>query len=54
MNDQQWLNRVYVAYQIYKEKKIYHERSLDDFMRYLYQQYGIVYPEDKKNEQKQI
>jgi hypothetical protein len=51
MSDQQWLNRVYLAYTVYKKEILYHERTLDDFMRYLFRQYGIVYPEDKNDEQ---
>jgi len=44
MTDKEWLDKVYHAYKVYEQSVLYHERKLDDFIVWLYQQYGIIPP----------
>ena len=44
MNDKDWLNRVTVAYKIYKEQ-LGSNPTIEEFIEWLYKQYGIVQPE---------
>jgi len=48
MNDMNWLDRVYLAYQVYSNKYTESDQSVEKFIQYLYQQYGIVHPEQRK------
>ncbi len=48
MNDKEWLNRVLIAYQVYKEKNTDSE-SIKNFLLWLYQQYGIIVPDKLKD-----
>lgn len=50
MFDKQWLYRVYVAYKVYKDLPNNDKQSVDHFVRYLYQQYGIIFPDDINND----
>lgn len=50
MNDAQWLDRVWKAYCVYKEQYDKHNQTVEHFVLYLYQQYGIVIPPERKQE----
>ena len=47
MNDKQWLERVTIAYKTYSQQKGSHS-SVEDFITWLYQQYGIIEPNKGK------
>ena len=47
MNDKQWLERVTIAYNVYA-KEVGPSYPIENFIDWLYQQYGIVKPNDKK------
>ena len=44
MNDKQWLERVAIAYDAYP----YPSKEIEAYIDWLYKQYGIVKPDDKK------
>jgi hypothetical protein len=44
MNDKQWLERVSIAYKAYP----YPNKDIEAFITWMYQQYGIIKPNDKK------
>lgn len=49
MNDKDWLLRVKVAAAVFKETEFCVEPDeIDNFIHWLYQQYGIVEPKDQK------
>ncbi len=41
MNDKQWLDKVSFAFYVYS-KNNGHDKSIDDFIDWLYKQYGII------------
>jgi hypothetical protein len=43
MNDKQWLERVTIAYKVYSQQ-VGPKLPVEDFITWLYQQYGIVEP----------
>jgi hypothetical protein len=45
MNDKQWLERVTIAYKEYS-KQVSPNLSIEQFIDWLYKQYGIVKPKD--------
>jgi len=47
LNDRDWLNKVTVAYDAYKYQ-IGPALPIENFIAWLYKQYGIVQPTDKK------
>ena len=47
MNDQQWLERITIAYKVYA-KDVRPDFQIEQFIDWLYQQYGIVKPNEKK------
>lgn len=47
MNDKQWLERVTIAYKEYARQRS-PQLPVEQFIDWLYQQYGIVKPNDKK------
>jgi hypothetical protein len=47
MNDKQWLERVTIAYKEYSQQ-VRPDLSIEQFINWLYKQYGIVKPDDKK------
>lgn len=46
MDDRVWLNRVLVAFQVYRTQYSQDQQSVDHFVKYLYREYGIIYPGD--------
>lgn len=44
MDDRTWLNRVFVAFKVYQSLYPLEQQTVDHFVRYLYREYGIVYP----------
>jgi hypothetical protein len=46
MNDKQWLERVSLAYKVYS-KDVGPALPIEQFIDWLYKQYGIVKPEQK-------
>jgi hypothetical protein len=44
MTDKDWLERVMIAYKAYP----YPNKEIEAFIKWMYEQYGIVMPEDKK------
>lgn len=44
LNDKDWLERITVAYKVYP----YPHKDIEAFISWLYKQYGIVPPKDKK------
>jgi hypothetical protein len=44
MNDKQWLERVSIAYKAYP----YPNKDIEAFITWMYQQYGIIKPNEKK------
>jgi hypothetical protein len=46
MNDKQWLERVTIAYNAYKAQ-VGPSLQIENFIHWLYQQYGIVEPEQE-------
>ena len=46
MNDKQWLERVTIAYKAYSQQ-VGPSYPIENFIEWLYQQYGIVPPKDK-------
>jgi hypothetical protein len=44
MTDKDWLEKVTIAYREYQ----YPNKDIENFIHWLYKQYGIVEPEDKK------
>jgi hypothetical protein len=53
INDKEWLDKVYLAYKVYSEEVV-EDRGVEDFIKWLYEQYGIIHPlksidQDKKN-----
>lgn len=44
MNDKEWLTRVKIAYETYQEK----DQIIEDFISWLYKQYGIIEPKKDK------
>lgn len=47
MNDKQWLERVTIAYKEY-QKQARPSLDVENFITWLYKQYGIVEPKGKK------
>jgi hypothetical protein len=47
MTDKDWLERVTIAYREYA-KQISPNLEVERFISWLYKQYGIIQPEDKK------
>lgn len=52
MNDREWLYRVYVAYKVYVDRTKPNQQSVEHFVKFLYNEYGIVFPDNIKHEQK--
>jgi hypothetical protein len=46
MNDKEWLLKIDIAYKVYKEKGNGSDQ-VEDFIDWLYQQYGIVHKDNK-------
>ena len=44
MNDKDWLERITIAYKFYP----YPSKDIEAFIAWMYEQYGIVKPNDKK------
>ena len=44
MNDKDWLERITIAYKVYPHPN----KDIESFVAWLYEQYGIVKPKDKK------
>ena len=49
MLDKDWLNRVTTAYNVYAEQ-FGNKKTVEDFITWLYGQYGVVEPKKEKNE----
>ena len=47
MTDKDWLERVTIAYKEYS-KQISPKIDVEQFISWLYEQYGIIEPKDKK------
>jgi hypothetical protein len=47
MNDKQWLERVTIAYNEY-QRQVGPALTVENFISWLYKQYGIVQPKDKE------
>ena len=43
MNDKNWLERIIIAYKVYP----FPNKEIESFIDWLYDQYGIVKPENK-------
>lgn len=54
MNDMTWLDRVWLVYRVYSERHKKSDQTVEHFIEYLYQQYGIVHPEQRQNHERQI
>jgi hypothetical protein len=47
MNDRDWLDKVYRAFTVYEHA--HGERpEISEFIKWLYKEYGIVYPGERK------
>jgi len=47
MNDRDWLDKVYRAFTVYENT--HGERpEISEFIKWLYKEYGIVYPTERK------
>ena len=46
MNDKDWLRKIRIAFKVYKNNKPEEAESIDRFIHWLYQQYGIVFDEE--------
>lgn len=44
MTDKDWLERVIIAYRAYP----YPNKDIETFIEWMYEQYGIVHPNEKK------
>lgn len=44
MKDKDWLERIDIAYKVYS----YPSKDIEAFIKWLYEQYGIIVPKDKK------
>jgi hypothetical protein len=44
MTDKDWLERVTIAYRAYQ----YPNKDIENFIHWLYNQYGIIEPKDKE------
>ena len=42
MNDKQWLEKVSTAYQVYADTKEGPKLDIERFIKWMYEQYGIV------------
>jgi hypothetical protein len=49
MNDSQWLDRVELASRIYQSRVAQDQQSVQDFVKWLYREYGIVMPDLRKH-----
>ena len=47
LNDKDWLNKVTIAYAAYKDQ-VSPSLPIENFIEWLYKQYGIVQPTNKK------
>ena len=47
MNDQEWLKRVTIAYEVYKQQ-VGETLPVEEFIIWLYKQYGIIPPKGKQ------
>lgn len=47
MIDKEWLERVTIAYKVYS-KEVSPNLSVEQFIKWMYKQYGIVQLKDKK------
>ena len=45
MIDKEWLERIIIAYKVYPYPSV----EIDTFIQWLYKQYGIVQPKNKKD-----
>lgn len=50
MNDAEWLDRVWRAYQVYQVR--FPMGDLDDFIKWLYREYGILTPTQRKTHER--
>lgn len=48
MNDRQWLERVTIAYEAYKDQ-VGPSLPIENFIQWLYKQYGIIQPPARKD-----
>jgi len=48
MNDIEWLDRVWRAYRVYQDRVHIIDQSLDHFLFWLYKEYGVVPPPQRK------
>ena len=48
MNDRDWLRKIRIAFRVYKQTHPDEAESIDQFIHWLYQQYGIVFNEDEE------
>jgi hypothetical protein len=48
MNDKDWLDKVSVAYKVYQKEFNLNSIQLNHFISWLYSQYGIIPPKDRK------
>jgi hypothetical protein len=53
INDKEWLDKVYLGYKIYSEE-VAEDRGVEDFIKWLYAQYGIVYSDKSIDQFKKI
>jgi hypothetical protein len=44
MTDKDWLDRISIAYKVYP----YPNKEIEGFIKWMYDQYGIVIPKDRK------
>lgn len=44
MNDRDWLNKLDIAYKAYPHPNL----NIENFIRWIYKQYGIVHNQEKK------
>ena len=50
MNEKEWLERVRLGAKIYNEGRLHRDfqaAEVDKFVKWLYEQYGVVYKQDK-------
>lgn len=50
MNEKEWLERVRLGATVYNEGRLHRDfqaAEVDKFVKWLYEQYGVVYKQDK-------
>lgn len=46
MIDKDWLERILIAYDVYKKQQP-NTKEVENFIQWLYSQYGIAYPKER-------